>query len=182
MKTFRKIIQLLNTLGRWVSGVMLLLMTFVLFLNVVARNFLGSSYVGTEALGIYAMVWLTFIGSAFIVYNHGHVAVDLLLRAVGTRPMRYVVAFTAIIGMLTSAIMTWLGIELTRFIFASGQIETTLGVSSGYMYLPIGIGMALMFLNYTELLISMILKDDSRLPSMEELIEAGLTTEDQLEA
>ncbi|HXE19953.1 MAG TPA: TRAP transporter small permease subunit, partial [Castellaniella sp.] len=149
------------------SGALLLVMTFVLFLNIVARNFLGYSYIGAEAVGTYLMVWLTFIGAAFIVPNHGHVSVDLLLRAAGPRLMRAVVMITAVVGMGTSVYMAFLGIQLTEFIFTTGQVETTLNISTGYLYLPVGIGMILMFINYAELLAAMLRKDDSRLPVVE---------------
>src|SRR5690606_32539313 len=129
----------LNAFSRTFSGVVLLVMTLVLFGNIVARNFLGYSYVGGDTLGSWLTVWLTFIGAAFIVPIHGHVAVDLLLRAAGVRLMRAVVFITAIDGMVTSAIMVVLGIQLTKFIYNAGENETTLGVSLEFLYLPIGI-------------------------------------------
>jgi C4-dicarboxylate transporter DctQ subunit len=159
------------------SGAILLVMTFVLFLNIAARNFLGYSYVGGDALGSWLMVWLTFIGAAFIVPLHGHVAVDLLLRAAGVRLMRLVVLVTAVVGMVTSGIMAVIGIQLTQFIFSTGEVETTLGISPGFLYLPVGIGMVLMFVNYADLLVAMLRKDDSRLPTVEVAVTPIATPE-----
>lgn len=167
MKPIGRVIRGLNSISRILSGVLLLIMTFALFLNIVARNFLGYSYVGTEALGTYLMVWLTFIGAAFIVPTHGHVAVDLLLRAAGPRLMRAVIIITTIVGMVTSVYMAVIGTQLTIFIFATGQVETTLGVSPGFLYMPLAIGMVLMFVNYADLMVAMLRKDESRLPSVE---------------
>src|SRR5699024_6465276 len=135
----------LNNACRTLCGALLLFMTFVLFLNILARNFLGVSYIGAEALGTYSMVWLTFIGSAYIVPAHGHVSVDLVLRAVKQRFRYVVVAFIALIGMLTSGIFFYLGAKLTQFIFATGQLETTLNIPTGFLYLPVAIGMFMMF-------------------------------------
>ena len=171
MNPITRVIRGLNALSRTLSGVVLLAMTFVLFLNIVARNFLGYSYVGGDALGSWLMVWLTFIGAAFIVPTHGHVAVDLLLRAAGVRLMRLVVVVTSIVGMVTSAIMAVIGVQLTQFIFSTGEVETTLGVSPGFLYLPVGIGMVLMFINYADLLVAMLRKDDTRLPSVKVEVE-----------
>lgn len=167
MNALLRAIHGMNVISRAFSGALLLIMTFVLFLNIVARNFLGHSYIGAEAVGTYLMVWLTFIGAAFIVPTHGHVSVDLLLRAAGPRLMRAVVMITAVVGMGTSVYMAFLGIQLTEFIFSTGQVETTLNISTGYLYLPVGIGMAMMFINYAELLAAMLRKDDSRLPVVE---------------
>lgn len=167
MNVLLRTIHRMNAVSRAFSGALLLVMTFVLFLNIVARNFLGYSYIGAEAVGTYLMVWLTFIGAAFIVPNHGHVSVDLLLRAAGPSLMRAVVMITAVVGMGTSVYMAFLGIQLTEFIFTTGQVETTLNISTGYLYLPVGIGMILMFINYAELLAAMLRKDDSRLPVVE---------------
>lgn len=173
-----RIIRGLNAISRTFSGVVLLAMTLILFANIVARNFLGYSYIGGDTLGSWLMVWLTFIGAAFIVPTHGHVAVDLLLRAAGVRLMRLVVVITAVVGMVTSAIMAVIGIQLTQFIFSTGEVEITLGLSPGFLYLPVGIGMVLMFINYTDLLVAMFRKDDSRLPSVEVMVDPAATADE----
>lgn len=182
MRLVGRVIRGLNSVSRMLSGALLLIMTFILFLNIVARNFLGFSYVGTEALGTYLMVWLTFIGAAFIVPIHGHVAVDLLLRAAGPRLMRAVVILTTIVGMATSIYMAIIGTQLTAFIFATGQVEATLGVSPGYLYMPLAIGMVLMCVNYAELFVAMLRKDDSRLPSVEGAAEPAVPSEALVDA
>lgn len=157
----------LNAISRVIAGALLLVMTFVLFVDIVMRNSVGYSFIGAPAVGTYTMVWLTFIGAAFIVPTHGHVAVDILLRAAGPRLKRWVVILTALGGMATSAYMAVVGLRLTRFIFGTGQLETTLNISPGFLYLPVALGMGLMFLNYAELLVAMLRKDDTRLPSFE---------------
>ncbi len=182
MNGILRVIRRMNAVSRAFSGALLLIMTFVLFLNIVARNFLGYSYIGAEAVGTYLMVWLTFIGAAFIVPTHGHVSVDLLLRAAGPRLMRAVVIITALVGMGTSLYMAKLGVELTAFIFSTGQVETTLNISTAYLYLPVGIGMILMFVNYTELLAAMLRGDDSRLPTVEGEISPATGPEDSTHA
>lgn len=166
MNAILRVVRWLNALSRAFSGLLLLIMTFALFVNIVARNFLGDSYVGAEAAGTYLMVWMTFFGAAFIVPSHGHVSVDLLLRASGVRLMRAVVIITTLVGMGTAIYLAILGIRLTTFIFSTGSVETTLNISTGYLYLPVGIGMLLMFINYAELFVAMLRKDDSRLPSV----------------
>lgn len=177
-----RVIRCVNAASRALSGALLLIMTFVLFLNIVARNFLGYSYIGAEATGTYLMVWLTFIGAAFIVPTHGHVSVDLLLRAAGPRLMRMVVIITSVVGMATSVYMGLYGVQLTQFIFSTGQVETTLNISTGYLYLPVGIGMTLMFVNYAELLVAMLRKDDSRLPVIEGQGPSGLKSQSSASA
>lgn len=173
MSLLPRAIRGLNAASRMVAGALLLLMTFALFVDIVARNFADYSFIGTAAIGTYTMVWLTFIGAAFIVPTHGHVAVDILLRAVGVRYRRLLVILTALGGMATSAYMAVIGLRLTRFVFGSGQLETTLNISPGFLYLPVAIGMTLMFLNYADLLVAMLRKDDARLPSIEFTAAAG---------
>src|SRR5690606_41599355 len=104
-----RIIRGLNAISRTFSGVVLLAMTLILFANIVARNFLGYSYIGGDTLGSWLVVWLTVIGAAFIVPAHGHVAVDLVLRAAGVRLVRLVVVITGVVGLATSAHMAGLG-------------------------------------------------------------------------
>ncbi len=176
MRLIGRGIRALNSICNMFAGALLLFMTLFLCVNIVGRNFVGHSYIGTDAVGTWSMAWITFLGAATIVPAHGHVCVDLLMRATGNRPglKRPVVIVTAVVGMVTSAILGYLGVQFTHFIFSTGQVETTLGISPGFLYMALAIGMIVMFLNYADLLVAMLRKDDSRLPVSE--VEAAPVT------
>lgn len=159
-----RIIHGVNEVARWIAGLILIAVTFGVFANIIARDLAGTSYLGTQILAQWATAWMTFLAAAYIVPTHGHVAIDLLLRNTKTSLKRVVIIVTSLAGMATSAICVIYGAELSAFIFSTGQIEITTDLSPGILYLSIVVGMALMFVNYADLFIAMLRKDDTRLP------------------
>lgn len=156
----------LNAACSWIAGVMLVFMALFLCANILGRDFFGHSYIGTTALGTWLMVWITFLGAAVIIPRHGNVRIDLLLRAFTGRVslMRIATALVAVIGIIFSAVLFVLSVEFTNFMFGTGQIETTLSISPGYVYISVAIGTFVMLVNYIDLLVAILRKDDTRLP------------------
>ena len=64
-------LSLIDRLVMWFVGVMLLVMTIVLFANSIGRAVLNLSFVGGPALGRLLMIWLTFMGSFRRIFNDG---------------------------------------------------------------------------------------------------------------
>lgn len=129
---------------RWIVGGALLLMTAVLFLNSIGRTFLNLSFVGGPALGRLLVIWLCFLGAYLLVRVNGHVAVDLMARAVSDRVYRWLIMVIGLISGVTMAYVGWLGYVFTAKRFAFGQIDPMLEVPTGFFYLPIPIGGFLM--------------------------------------
>jgi TRAP-type C4-dicarboxylate transport system permease small subunit len=129
---------------RWFAGSALLLMTAVLFFNSIGRTFLNVSFVGGPALGRLLLIWLCFIGSYLLVRSTGHVAIDLLSRAVSDRVYRWLSFVIGLVGGVTMAYVSWLGYLFTAKRFAYGQMDPMLELPTGLFYLPIPIGGFLM--------------------------------------
>ncbi len=133
-----------DAIVKWIIGGALLLMTAVLFLNSVGRTFVGVSFVGGPALGRLLVIWLCFLGAYLLVRNNGHVAVDILSRAVSDRAYRWLTVVIGVVGTLTMAYVGWLGLLFTAKRFAFGQMDPMLDVPTGFFYLPLPIGGFLM--------------------------------------
>lgn len=129
---------------RWIVGGALLLMTAVLFANSIGRTFLNFSFIGGPALGRLLVIWLCFLGAYLLVRVNGHVAVDLMARAVSDRAYRWLVMVIGLIGGVTMGYVGWLGYVFTAKRFAFGQMDPMLEVPTGFFYLPIPIGGFLM--------------------------------------
>lgn len=129
--------------GHFVGGA-LLLMTAVLFFNSVSRTFFNYSFVGGPALGRLLMIWLCFLGAYLLVRKGGHVAIDLVARAVSDRAYRWLALVIGLIGGVTMTYVGWHGYVFTAKRFAYGQMDPMLEVPIGLFYLPLPIGGFLM--------------------------------------
>ena len=134
----------LDVIVKWIVGGALLLMTAVLFVNAIGRTFLTMSFVGGPALGRLLVIWLCFLGAYLLVRTGGHVAVDIVSRAVSDRGYRWLTLVIGLVGAVTMGYVGWLGYLFTARRFAFGQMEPMLEVPIGLFYLPIPIGGFLM--------------------------------------
>ncbi len=128
----------------WLVGGALLLMTADLFFNSIGRTFFDLSFVGGPALGRLLVIWLCFLGGYLLVRKNGHVAIDILSRAVSDRQYRWLSAIIGLVGGVTMAYVGWYGYLFTERRFAYGQMDPMLEIPSGVFYLPIPIGGFLM--------------------------------------
>ncbi len=133
-----------DVIVKWIVGGALLSMTAVLFVNAIGRTFLSMSFVGGPALGRLLVIWLCFLGAYLLVRTNGHVAVDIVSRAVSDRGYRRLNFVIGVVGSVTMGYVGWLGYLFTARRFAFGQMDPMLEVPTGLFYLPIPIGGFLM--------------------------------------
>ena len=84
------------------------------------------------------------VGAYLLVRTNGHVAVDIVSRAVSDRVYPWLNVVIGLVGAVTMAYVGWLGYLFTARRFAFGQMDPMLEVPTGLFYLPIPIGGFLM--------------------------------------
>jgi TRAP-type C4-dicarboxylate transport system permease small subunit len=134
----------IDTIVKWIVGGALLLMTLVLFLNALGRTFFSASFIGGPALGRFLVIWLCFLGAYLLVRSGGHVAIDVVSRAVSDRAHRWLTVVIGIIGTVTMSYVGWHGYVFTAKRFAYGQMDPMLNVPTGFFYMPLPVGGFLM--------------------------------------
>lgn len=164
MRALRIALGYLNKAAEVLAGSAIILLTLIMFLNQLARNFLGTSFVGADVLATYLMVWSCFLGAAVIVPAFGHVTVDILLRILGTRllAVRVIALITAFTGSALTLYLALYGFRLAFFIYMTGSVEPTLGITASVLYFPAAVGLGLMCLNYLVLLVATLRGDSSQ--------------------
>ena len=71
-------------------GSALILVTFVLFVNVVLRYFFNANLGWAEEFSRYGIVWITFIGASVCISKGTHIAVDSIPEILGQRWQRVI--------------------------------------------------------------------------------------------
>lgn len=75
-----KVLKVVQKLLRWACAVTICMLTVILTLQVVNRNFFGHSFVWVEELAGISMIYLTFLGSAVATLNNGNTRIDFFIR------------------------------------------------------------------------------------------------------
>lgn len=143
--------RILNNGEEIFISVALLLISMVVFVNVVMRYGFAASTVWTEELTRYTIIWITFIGGSVCVRENYHPKVEALVMRIPAN-MKWIVTLTiAITGVLFSAAMTIYGWQLVSSALTTGHVTAT-GLAP--MFIPLmglPLGGALMAIRYCQL-------------------------------
>lgn len=131
--------------NRWLLILLLLAMACIVFANVVLRYTTGDSIVWAEEVARHLMIAGTFLGTGLVLRFGGHVAIDNLHEAVGSRTARVLRAVVVIgVGLFCLA-MTYYGVLYvwaTRF-----QTTAATDIPIAWIYAVMPLGFLLAFLH-----------------------------------
>jgi len=137
-KTLRKILY-------GISVVAMLLMLGIIFMQVVTRYLLGFTFEWSEELARFLFTWTVFLGSALIMGEDGHLAVELLPRLLGDRPAgRGLKIFINLCGYVFILILIVQGWKMTETM--SFQTAPGLGIPMSWVYIIMPVSGVLMLL------------------------------------
>lgn len=89
------------------SGILLLLILGVTVCDVVMRNLIGKSIIGTVDLSSLLLVTIAFLGLASAELENRHVSVDLIERVVGERTKFLFAILRLVLFTLIALIVSW---------------------------------------------------------------------------
>jgi len=98
----------------------LAVITVTLTTQIVTRYFLGTSVGPTDEVAQAALVWMTFLGAAFLYRERGHIEVDVLVRML---PVRISAVLTALVHV---AIIASLALIIDQIIQMRGLTQRSL--------------------------------------------------------
>jgi TRAP-type C4-dicarboxylate transport system permease small subunit len=130
-------------------GVGFLALICTVALQVVARNLLGLPFIWTLDLAQLLFSWLVFVGAAVAFRRGAHYTVDLWPEN-SPRIDRILQAISLLGAVVVVFVLLRYGWNLTRIRW-SGSVQS-LGISRGWMFVPIPLSGALMSLFLVEFL------------------------------
>ncbi len=122
----------------------------VTFLQVFFRYVLNSSLLWAEEVGVYAMVWLTFLGSSLLLRDWGHIGINVLLRKAPDRARALLVFCVEAAVFAFLLFLAYYG--TTTAIFGFSRRSPSMGFSTWWLKLSVPVGAVLMTLNLIELI------------------------------
>ncbi|MCA1988104.1 MAG: TRAP transporter small permease subunit [Desulfarculus sp.] len=124
----QKIIQGIGKVNVWLGYLVApitLILTALVFYEVVLRYFLSTSSSWSAEVQNYLQIALVMLGGGYTLFHGGHVRVDVLHRGFGPRTKAIVDLVTAITVLVFAGPMVWHGAILTWEALESGQTSVS---------------------------------------------------------
>ena len=156
MKIFGKLNAGLNKTEDVVVGVIMLVTSLMILVNVILRYFFKSGIHWSDEMVRYLMILLTFVGCSICVRTGTHISVDLLMAILKpeSKGKRYLQYFINLVGILFSALIAFFGIQIVIRNIVNPQLSPALQIPMYIPYLSVVIGFALSALRYLQLLVN----------------------------
>lgn len=97
----------------YIAGLTAILIMFAISYGVIARKFFASPVPWVIEISSYALLYITFLGSPWVLRNNGHVRVDLLYSVLGRRNKNILSLAASVLGAVTSFILLAYGLAVT---------------------------------------------------------------------
>ncbi len=136
---------------RALLAVVMIAMSLMFSVNVAVREFspqLATELAWIEEATLFALAWLVFLGLGLALERRRHIAMTAMLDGMPARPALLVQKAINVAGLVFSLFLAKISFDLAAFIWRSGQISPTLGISMLGLYAPLPVGFALLSLRY----------------------------------
>ena len=151
MAILRFLDTVLSRIEEALISALLLLSSFVLFANVVARYGFNNSFSWAEELTRYAIVWMVFVGGSVAARNGAHIGVDVLARLLSGVPAgKALILGVDLLCVAFSLFLVVLGWELAAQAREFGQLSPAMQLPLWTVQIAIPVGGALMALRFSQ--------------------------------
>ena len=138
---------MLNKINKNLEAVPLIaitvVMTLLIFVQVIMRYVLQSSLSWSEELARYLFVWMAYFAISYGVKEMKHIKIDAALYLFPKRARKYVVLIGDIIVMLFALFVIQTSFKLVVKIHTFGQVSAALGIPMWLVYLAPLVGFIL---------------------------------------
>ena len=129
-------------------------MMLVVSAEVVMRYGFNSSISWVVEISEYALLWITFLGSAWVLRSGGHVRVDIVLQFLSPAALRICGLITSALGTLTTAIIFAFGVGATWTAYVEGAYKpTSTNIPTWMIIIVIPFGSLLLSLRFLRLFV-----------------------------
>ena len=145
--------------------VCLMMMTVVIFYQVVLRYVFNSSNIWAEEFARYAFIWVVLLGAASALRRFQHIRIDFVVNMLPERGQKLIgfINYVLIVGFLLTLIKYGIAISMKT----THQISAGLHIPMSFMYLSIPIGAALMLLFTVQIILrDYLLPSDANSPAL----------------
>lgn len=119
---FDRTIDVFAVLG----GLLLVLIMLAVSTKVVFRYFLHTGLPGIDEIAEISMLYLTFLGAAWLLRRGGHITIDLLFVRLKPKAQVRLNVITSVLGIIICLILIWYGTMATVSFWQRGILTPTI--------------------------------------------------------
>jgi len=109
MKRLEKIFDRIMAVLAFTSGVILIFIMGSVCVDVIMRYFLNRPLTWVIEISEYLLVYLTFLGTAWVLRNEGHVTVDILILGLNKKARAMTGIISSLVGLFVCLLIAWFG-------------------------------------------------------------------------
>ncbi|MBW8036676.1 MAG: TRAP transporter small permease subunit [Planctomycetes bacterium] len=133
----------------FLAGVLLIFMMFSVSLEVVLRYFFDRPMMGLLEVIQVILLYITFLGVAWVLKLEGHAKMDLVLNLLNPRAQSLLNTITSSICAMICLVITWYGALVTWEHLQKGlYLVGVLDIPSGLRLMIIPVGTLLLFIQF----------------------------------
>ena len=136
------------------AAAVLAFITLAICAEVVMRYGFNRPLTWVVEVSEYGLLWMTFLGTAWVLRQGGHVRVDILMHLLSPAVLRLCGLLSAGSGIAASLVLVVFGINATWIAFARGSYKSTgLDIPTWLVLVVIPVGGLLLLMRFLRLFI-----------------------------
>ncbi len=104
----------------------IVVITLAVCVNVIMRYVFNRPIIGVEEITEQLLLFITFLGTAWLLKNEGHVTVDFVVIRLSPRTQAILTIISSLFGVLISLAFTWYGTKVAWANFVKGAYFSTI--------------------------------------------------------
>ncbi len=128
------------------ASVLLVFMMLSISTEIVMRYFLNRPIVGIIKITEICLLFVAFLGTAWLLRREGHVKMDIIVNRLQPRTQAFFGIFSSLLGAIVCWVLVWYGVEVTVDHFLRGTYQaTTLEIPNAPILAIIPLGSLMFF-------------------------------------
>jgi C4-dicarboxylate transporter, DctQ subunit len=141
MRMAGRIFDYILSIMAWLGAIICVFMMLSISADVIARYFLKRPILGMQEANTMLIVWIVFLGSAWLLKKNGHINMDIILQIVSPRVQNRINLVLCLICAAVNLVLFWFSTQAVLEYFRKGILETgNLRINTGWILLAIPIG------------------------------------------
>jgi len=148
-KTFWKIYDVVIDGFAVLAGILLLLVTLFVSYSVTLRYLHLKPPIWILQYTEYALLWITFLGAAWLLKHDGHIRIDTIVNRLGPRSYMIFQIVVTVLGLVVCLVIVWFGTRKALDLYDRGIMDVKgVTVPKYPFFIIIPIGGLMLFLQF----------------------------------
>lgn len=135
----------------WLAGITLLVMSALVFAQVVMRYLFTAPMSWSDEIAVYCMVWSVYLAGSWAVRERTHIRVLNFIRLFPRKVQLVLVAISELIWLCCNVFIFYQGILLDISMWEQHYVSPVLNIDQKWPYLIIAVGFGLMIFRQFQL-------------------------------